>query len=110
MTKFNKSNIQESSTDKSFYIKIFEDLGFNIRSVQISYANGCSAYISLTVNVLDEKKMYADVFVYNGQADITVRISEHQSNLERICGGVAGNRLSYVAFLSLVENKIITNK
>ena len=93
---------------KTFYIEKFKSLGFDVKSVQISYANGCSAYVSLSVKVIDEKKMYSDVFVYNGQSDITVRISDHQSNLERICGGVAGNRLSYVAFLSLVENKIIT--
>ena len=108
MTTFNKSNIQESSTDKALYIKMFKDLGFNAKRVDLSYANGCSAYISLSVKVLNENKMYADVFVYNGQADITVRVSEHQSNLERICGGVAGNRLSYVAFLSLIENKVIS--
>lgn len=104
---FIKNNIKESSKDKYFYIEKFKSLGFEVKSVQISYANGCSAYISLSVKVINENKMYADVFVYNGQADITVRISDHQSNLERICGGVAGNRLSYIAFISLVENKII---
>lgn len=108
MKTFNKANIQESSTDKALYIEKFKSLGFDVKSVQISYANGCSAYVNLSVKVINENKIYADVFVYNGQADITVRISEHQSNLERICGGVAGNRLSYVAFLSLVENKVIT--
>ena len=108
MKTFNKANIQESSTDKALYIEKFKSLGFDVKSVQISYANGCSAYVSLSVKVINENKMYADVFVYNGQSDITVRISEHQSNLESICGGVAGNRLSYVAFLSLVENKVIT--
>ena len=108
MRTFNKANIQESSTDKALYIEKFKSLGFDVKNVQISYANGCSAYVSLSVKVINENKMYADVFVYNGQADITVRMSEHQSNLESICGGVAGNRLSYVAFLSLVENKVIT--
>ena len=108
MRTFNKANIQESSTDKALYIEKFKSLGFDVKSVQISYANGCSAYISLSVKVINENKMYADVFVYNGLSDITVRISEHQSNLERLCGGVAGNRLSYIAFLSLVENKVIT--
>ena len=108
MKTFNKANIQESSTDKALYIEKFKSLGFDVKSVQISYANGCSAYVSLSVKVINENKMYSDVFVYNGQSDITVRISEHQSNLESICGGVAGNRLSYVAFLSLVENKVIT--
>lgn len=108
MKTFNKANIQESSTDKALYIEKFKSLGFDVKSVQISYANGCSAYVNLSVKVINENKIYADVFVYNGQADITVRISEHQSNLESICGGVAGNRLSYVAFLSLVENKVIT--
>lgn len=107
MKAFKKANIQENSTDKALYIEKFKSLGFEVKSVQISYANGCSAYVNLSVKVLNENKMYADVFIYNGQADITVRISDHQSNLERICGGVAGNRLSYIAFISLVENNII---
>lgn len=93
---------------KAFYIEKFKSLGFEVKSVQISHTNGCSAYVSLSVKVINENKMYADVFVYNGQCDITVRISDHQSNLERIYGGVVGNRLSYAAFLSLVENKVIT--
>ena len=107
MKEFKKNNIKESSKDKLFYIEKFKSLGFNVKSVQISYTNGCSAYVNLSVKVLNENKMYADVFVYNGKADITIRLSDHQSNLERICGGVAGNRLSFVAFISLVENKII---
>ena len=107
MKAFKKNNIQESSTDKALYIEKFKSLGFDVKSVQISYANGRSAYVSLIVKVINENKMFADVFVYNGQADIIVRISDHPSNLERICGGVAGNKLSYIAFLSLVENKII---
>lgn len=51
--------------------------------------------------------MYADVFVYEGKATIQVRVSDHASNLEKICGGVSGNKLSFDAFKELVNNKVI---
>ena len=51
--------------------------------------------------------MYADVFVYEGKASIQVRVSDHNSNLEKVCGGVSGNKISFDAFKSLVENKVI---
>ena len=104
---FNKQNFNESAVSKQDYIAKFNALGFNPKKVEICFTNGCSAYISLNVEVLNEGKMYADVFVYEGKASIQVRVSDHNSNLEKVCGGVSGNKISFDAFKSLVENKVI---
>lgn len=104
---FTKQNFNEAVITKESYIEMFNKLGFNPTKVDICFTNGCSAYISLNVEVLNEGKMYADVFVYEGKATIQVRVSDHVSNLERICGGVSGDKLSFNAFKSLVENKVI---
>lgn len=104
---FNKQNFNESAVSKEDYIVKFNSLGFNPTKVEICLTNGFSAYISLNVEVLNENKMYADVFVYEGKASIQVRVSDHTSNLEKICGGVSGNKISFNAFKSLVENKVI---
>jgi hypothetical protein len=104
---FQKQNFNESVITKEDYITKFNALGFNPTKVEISFTNGCSAYISLNVEVINEGKMYADVFVYDSKATLQVRVSDHASNLERICGGVCGNKLSFEAFKTLVDNNVI---
>jgi len=104
---FNKQNFNESAVSKEDYIAKFNALGFNPTKVEICFTNGCSAYISLNVEVINEGKMYADVFVYEGKASLQVRVSDHASNLEKICGGVSGNKISFDAFKALIENKVI---
>ena len=104
---FQKQNFNEDVISKSDYIKMFADLGFEAKRVEISFTNGCSAYVTLNVNVLNENKMWAETFVYEGKATIHVRVSDHSSNLETICGGVSGNKMSFVAFKQLLENKVI---
>ena len=106
---FEKQEHNQSVISESDYIKMFADLGFSANRVEICFTNGCSAYISLNVKVLNENKMYADVFVYGGKASINVRVSDHRSNLETICGGVSGNKMSFQAFKILVDNKVIEN-
>lgn len=111
-TKRDYSNFKKAEFNTEFdttneISQMFTSLGFTPSRVEISYTNGRSAYISLNVNVLNENKMWADVFVYEGKASITVRVSDHSSNLETICGGVAGNKMSFVAFKTLVDNNII---
>lgn len=105
-TTFEKQTI--TFANESDYSAIFEAMGFSPSKVEICFTNGCSAYVSLNVRVINENKMYADVFVYEGKASLKVRISDHVSNLERICGGVSGNKLSLDAFKALVENNVIT--
>lgn len=104
-TTFEKQTI--TFANESDYRSIFEAMGFSPSKVEICFTNGCSAYVSLNVNVVNADKMYADVFVYDGKASLKVRISDHASNLERICGGVSGNKLSLDAFKLLVENNVI---
>ena len=104
---FNKQNFNEIAVSKDDYIAKFKVLGFNPNKVEICFTNGCSAYVSLKVEVINESKMYADVFVYEGKASLQVRVSDHDSNLEKICGGVSGNKISFNAFKLLIENKVI---
>ena len=106
---FEKQNFNERAINEADYVKMFAELGFEAKRVEISFTNGCSAYVTLNVNVLNEGKMWADVFVYEGKSTIQVRVSDHASNLERICGGVSGNKMSMVAFKKLIENNVIEN-
>lgn len=108
-TTFEKQNFNEQAISEADYVKMFAELGFEAKRVEISFTNGCSAYITLNVNVLNEGKMWADTFVYEGKATIQVRVSDHSSNLERICGGVSGNKMSMAAFRKLIENNVIEN-
>lgn len=110
MANFTKQNFNEKAINENDYIKMFNKLGFDVEKVVISYTNGCSAYITLNVIVLDERKMWAETSVFEGKSTITVRVSDHWSNLERICGGVSGNKMSMQAFQKLIENNVIANK
>ena len=108
-TTFKKQNFNETAISENDYIKMFAALGFEAKKVEISFTNGCSAYVTLNVNVLNEGKMWAETFVHEGKATIQVRVSDHASNLERICGGVSGNKMSMAAFKILIENNVIEN-
>lgn len=103
MKTFEKNEISENFYNESYYKNIFTKLGFEPSSITISYANGASAYVSLSAQVLNEGKMYADMFTYNGLVTLQVRVSDHESNLERLCGGVDGNRLSFEAFKRIAK-------
>jgi len=88
--------------------KMFSDMGFNDVKIKTVLTNGLSQYVSLKAKVLDEKKLYRDIFVYEDYPiNLVVRVSDHFSNLERISGGVSGNTLSFEAFKKLVDNNII---
>ena len=106
-TTFEKQKFNEAVITKESYIEMFKEIGFTPSNVVLCFSNGCSAYITLNVNVLNENKMYADVFVYENKATVTVRVSDHDSNLEKICCGVSGNRLSLNAFKHLVNTNVI---
>jgi hypothetical protein len=106
-TAFKKQNFNQAVISEETYVKMFADLGFTAKKITISFTNGCSVYINLDVDVLKLGQMYADTFVYEGKAIIKVRVSDHVSNLEKICGGVSGNNLSFAAFKYLVDNNVI---
>jgi hypothetical protein len=93
--------------DKQYYKNKVEEKGFTISSFSFSNANGYSAYIGCAVKVLDDLKMPDSIFVFDGVANLTIRISDHLSNLETLCAGVAGNRVSEAMFNKLVENRVI---
>lgn len=108
METFTSQKFNENLITKESYISMFEEFGFTPSKVEISFVNGCSAYITLNVNVINENKMYAETFVFDGKATITVRVSDHVSGLEKNCGGICGNRFSLVVFRELVKNNIIS--
>jgi len=82
-------------------------MGFSNIKIQTSLTNGLSQYITLTVNVLNEGKTYADMFVNNGKTTIKIRISDHDSGLEKNCNGVSGNTMTMYAFKRLIETGAI---
>lgn len=109
MKTFTAQKFNESAISKAKYVSIFEKLGFTVseKDVTISFTNGCSAYISMVVKVVNEGKMPADAFVMDGISYFKVRISDHSSNLERICGGFCSNTMSFSLFKELVSNNVI---
>ncbi len=104
---FEKQEFNQEVISDSKYFEMFQEMGFSASKVEICFTNGCSAYVTVIVNVVNEKKMFADNFVYDGKCTLTVRVSDHASNLERVCGGVSGNKVSLAAFRRLIETGAI---
>lgn len=103
---FEKNHFNEDFDYKTGIQAQFAALGFNNVNVQTSFSNGLSHYISVFAKVLNHDYMPNDVFVYeNNTALITVRISDHFSNLDRY--GVVGNQMTMAFFTKLVNDKII---
>ena len=111
-----KSSFEKQEFNKDFdhqeSIKIlFSKLGFNDIDITTSTTNGLSHYVSVNdFVVVNEMKLYAEMFVFEGMTDITVRISDHYSNLDTICGGVSGNKMNLQAFKKLIETGAIAPK
>lgn len=87
----------------------FLNLGFSKVKVDVCLTNGCSIYVKLDVEVLNANKLYASMFVWENETDVVVRISDHNSGLER-SGGVSGNNMTMNAFLKLIETGAIASK
>lgn len=88
-------------------IKQFNDIGFSNVKVNTSLANGLSQYVTLTVDVLNEGKTYAEMYCENGRTTITIRISDHDSGLEKNCNGISGNTMTMYAFKKLISTGAI---
>jgi len=88
---------------------MFNEMGFTNVKVVTCLTNGLSHYVSLNVDVLNEGKCYADMFIYDGKTNITVRISDHKSGLEKNCDGVCGNKMTMFAFKKLISTQAINN-
>ena len=109
-TQFIKTNFNENFNYESEVVDIFLKLGFNNVEITTCTTNGLSHYISvLDFKVLDEKKLYSEMAVFEGETFINVRISDHASNLDTICGGVDGNKMNLNAFENLIKTGAITN-
>lgn len=109
MATFEKQEMNQDFYTEQYFVEMFKEMGFEATRVELCFTNGASAYISVNTMVVNENKMYADCFVYEGMCSLTVRVSDHSSNLEKICGGVCKNKLSLQAFKKIVENGTIVN-
>ena len=108
--QFIKTDFNKDFNYESEVIDIFLKLGFNNIEITTSKTNGLSHYISvLDFKVLDEKKLYSEMAVFEGETFINVRISDHVSNLDTICGGVNGNKMNLNAFENLIKTGAISN-
>lgn len=108
-SKFEKHEFTENFDHSTPVIVMMNKMGYSNVSVETCLTNGLSHYIRLNVEVLNEGKCWADMFVYNGKTDITIRISNHDSGLERNCGGVCGNKMTMAAFKQLIATGAIKN-
>lgn len=110
-TTFTKRDFNKDFNYDDKIKSIFADLGFNDLRIKTSTTNGLSHYVGVKDFVLlDENKLYADMFVFQGITHITVRISDHSSNLDTICGGVDGNKMNLNAFKHLISTGAIAPK
>ena len=46
---FEKQNFNERAINEADYVKMFAELGFEAKRVEISFTNGCSAYVTSMV-------------------------------------------------------------
>lgn len=106
-TTFEKQEFNADFDHTTPIIEMMNKLGFSNVKVTTSLINGLSHYVSLNVEVLNEGKCWADMFVYDGKTSITIRISDHDSGLEKNCGGVCGNKMTMYAFKRLIETGAI---
>lgn len=92
-------------------IDLFADLGFYDLKISTCLKNGISHYVDiLDFVVVNANKLYSEMFVYEGRTSIQVRVSDHTSNLDTICGGVSGNKMNLRAFKKLIESGAIKSK
>jgi hypothetical protein len=88
-------------------VAMMNEMGYTNVKVETCLINGLSHYVILNVEVLNEGKCWHDMFVYEGKTDITIRISDHVSGLEKNCGGVSGNKMTMFAFKKLIATGAI---
>lgn len=107
---FIKNNFSEDfiKEEESKISKIFSDLGFNKIDIETCFTNGKSHYVRLSAKVLDAGKLYMDMWSYDNETSVKVRISDHSSGLERNSGGVEGNTMTLNAFKKLIQTGAIS--
>jgi predicted sulfurtransferase len=106
-TTFEKTEFSAEFDHKTPIVEMMNEMGYTNVNVETCLTNGLSHYVKLNVEVLNEGKCYADMFVFDGRTSITIRISDHKSGLERNCGGVCGNKMTMFAFKRLISEGAI---
>ncbi len=104
---FEKQNFNENFDHTTPIYKMFSDMGYTNVTVKTDMSNGLSHYVRLSVDVVNEGKLYHEIEPFDGRVYLTIRISNHSSNLERICGGVCGSKMTLSAFKNLIEKQAI---
>lgn len=104
---FKKSKFNPEYDHTTPVIEMMNKMGYSNVAVETCLTNGLSHYVRLTVEVLNEGSCWADMCVYDGKTDITIRISDHLSGLEKNCGGICGNTMTMLAFKKLIETGAI---
>jgi len=108
---FQKQHFNKDFDHQERIKSLFSELGFNDIDITTSTKNGLSHYVAINdFVVINEMKLFAEMFVFEGMTCITVRISDHKSNLDTICGGVSGNKMNLQAFKKLIETGAIAPK
>ena len=106
---FTKNDINTDFYNEQYYTDMFNSFGFNPSSINICFTNGVSAYVSINCKVLKSGKLPYDAFIWEDMVSLTVRVSDHSSNLERF-GGADGNKISMSWFEKLVNLEAIEQK
>lgn len=83
---FEKSTFNANVDHQSNVKEIFQSLGYTDFSIKTSLTNGCSNYVSLCLKIENAGKLPYDAWTFDDTIVITVRISDHASNLERFGG------------------------
>ena len=104
---FEKSEFNLKCDHNTPIIAMMNEMGYSNVKVETCLTNGLSHYVMLNVEVINEAKCWEDMFIYNGKTDITIRISDHISGLEKNCKGVCGNKMSIAAFRKLITTGAI---
>jgi len=108
MSTFENINYNENAISTAKEEAAISAIGFKAEKIVVSLTNGRSAYAYVNVKVVNEGKMPYEVFVFEGRAYLQVRISDHASNLERICGGSSKDKMSFSLFSRLAKEGVIT--
>ena len=104
---FEKSEFNAEYDHTTPVVAMRNEMGYSNVKVETCLTNGLSHYVRLNVEVLNDGKCWADMFIYDGKTDITIRISDHVSGLEKNCVGVCGNKMSMFAFKKLIATGAI---
>lgn len=100
---FDKKEFNPNYDHTTTIVEMMNKMGYTNVRVETCLTNGLSHYVRLNVEILNPGKLFYGMDTYEGRVSITIRISNHWSNLELHCGGVSGNKMTMHAFQTLIE-------